>query len=153
MTWYELLLTLHILGAALWFGSGVAITAIAYRALAADPAAFGPYMRLAAWWGAKAHGPAAMLILVAGVLMVLDADLSMGDAWLSIALGGWIVVVALGGALIGRSASELSRRLEASGGAYTEEMRPVAGRLLLGSRIETVLLALLILDMVVKPGS
>src|SRR5688572_23147365 len=88
MSWYELLLTLHILAAGLYFGSVIAITVLGHRALASDPPSFGPVLSHAGWWASKAHPAAATVILIAGILMVIDADLSFGDAWISLGLAG-----------------------------------------------------------------
>ena len=152
MSWYELLLTLHILGAALWFGSGLAITVISLRLLAAEPDTFGSFSLNAGWWAGRAHPAAALVILLAGFGMVADADLSLGEAWISIALAGWIVLMALGGAGISRTGTELTKAYERSGGALTAEVRGIADRLLLFTRIETAILVVIIAVMVAKPG-
>jgi hypothetical protein len=151
MTWYELLLTVHILAAALFFGSGVATTMMGYRALASDPPSFGPVALTAGWWAGRAHPAAGGVILIAGILMVLDADISFGETWVSIALAGWVIMMAIGGAAVGRTSTQLVEAIEQRGG-YSEELRPLASRLLLFARIETAVIALIVLDMVVKPG-
>jgi uncharacterized membrane protein len=152
VSWYELLLTLHVLGAALWFGSGLAITVVSLRLLAAQPAAFGPFSDSAGWWAGRAHPAAAVVILLAGFGMVADADLSLGEPWISVALGGWVVLLALGGAGISRTGRLLSEAYERSGGSLTGEVRALADRLLLFTRIESAILVLIIADMVAKPG-
>ena len=149
---YELLLTLHVLGAALWFGSGLALTVVSTRLLRSEPQTFGPFATQAGWWAGRAHPAAAVLILLAGIGMVADAGLSFGEPWISIALAGWIVLLAIGGALISRTGTQLTAAYERSGGELTTEVRPVADRLLLYMRIETVVLVLVIADMVIKPG-
>jgi hypothetical protein len=58
----------------------------------------------------------------------------------------------LGGALIGRTAGEMVKRIE--GGSITaEELNASGRRLLLYTRIELVILVLVIVDMVAKPGA
>ena len=151
MSWYELLLTIHIAAVGLWLGSGITIATLGSRALAVDPPSFGPLALQAGWWAGRAHPGAAVVILIAGILMVIDADLSFGDAWISIAIGGWIVLMALSGGVIGRASTQLMEGIQERGG-YTADLRPVASRLLLSSRVESVLLVLVIADMVAKPG-
>ena len=151
MSWYELLLTIHIAAVGLWLGSGIAITVIGSRALAVDPPSFGPLALHAGWWAGRAHPAAGAVILVAGILMVIDADLSFGEAWISIALGGWIVVMGLSGGIIGPTSTRLMDAIRERGG-YTGDLRPTASRLLRASRLETALLVLIIADMVAKPG-
>ena len=152
MSWYELLLTLHILAAALYLGSVLAITMMSFRALASDPPTFGPVINHAGWWASKAHPAAATVILVAGILMVLDADLSFGDAWISIGLGGWLLTGLVGGALAGPAAVKMGEAMGERGG-YSAELRPLASRFLLFSRIEAALLVAIIAVMVTKPGA
>ena len=153
MTWYELLMSLHIMGVALWFGSGLAIATMGYTALAAGRDAFAAVTVHAGRWASRAHPAAGVVILLTGFGMVADADIPVGDTWVLLGLIGLVVVFGLGGALIGKTSDELTKRIEAGGGAMTPELVPLAERLLLFPRIESALLALLIVDMVVKPGA
>ena len=148
MSWYELLLTLHILGAAVYLGSLIAVTALSYRALATDGYAW--FSGQSGWWASKAHPAAAGVILIAGILMVLDADLSFGETWISLGLGGWLVLGAIGGGVVGARAAKLGESIEREGG-YTEAARPLAAQILLWSRIEAGLLVAVIAVMVAKP--
>lgn len=150
MSWYELLLTLHILGAGLYLGSLITVTVFGYRALATGGASFGWFQAQAGSWAGKAHPAAAVVILVAGILMVIDGDLSFGETWISLALVGWLILGAIGGGVVGSTAGKLGAVIEERGG-YTEEARPLAERMLLWSRIETALLVLVIAIMVAKP--
>jgi uncharacterized membrane protein len=150
MSWYELLLTLHILGAALYLGSVVAITVMGHRALATDGPTYGSYSALAGWWTSKAHPAAAVVILIAGILMVIDADLSFGETWISLGLAGWLILGFIGGGMVGATGAKLGELAERQGG-FTDEARPLASRMLLWSRIEAALLVLVITIMVAKP--
>ena len=152
MSWYELLLTLHILAAALYFGSVIAITVLSYRALSSDPPSFGPTINHAGWWASKAHPAAASVILVAGILMIIDADLSFGDTWIVLGLAGWLLAGLFGGGLAGPAAVKLGEAMGERGG-YTAELKPLASRFLLFSRIEAGLLVAIIAIMVSKPGA
>lgn len=151
MSWYELLLTLHVLAIATWFGSGVALVVLGYRTLRTGPEVYGSFVVPAAWWAGRAHPASGVVLLLTGFGMVADADLSLGDTWLVLGLIGWAVATGIGGALIGRTADALVKRIQ--GGAVTaEELTEPAGRILLYSRIELAVLVLVIADMVAKPG-
>ena len=151
MSWYELLLTLHILAIATWFGSGAALVVLGFRTLRTGPEVYGSFIVPAAWWAGRAHPGSGVVLIATGFAMVADADLSLGDTWLVLGLIGWVVATAIGGALIGRTADQLVKRIE--GGTLTaEELSEPAGRILLYSRIELAVLVLLIADMVAKPG-
>ena len=151
MSWYELLLSLHILSIATWFGSNLAITAMSFMALRTSAESFGGIVVLAGKWAGKAHPVAGVLLLLTGFAMVADADYSLGDAWLIIAIVGLVVTMGLGGALIGRTADGMIKRIE-NGAMTAEELSDGGRQLLLYTRIELVLLVLIIVDMVAKPG-
>src|SRR3712207_1973164 len=153
MSWYELLLFLHILAMATWFGSGLAILVLATRALKGEVASFGPFAVNAGWWAGRAHPAAGVVLLLTGFGMVADADLSLGETWVLLALIGLVITMGVGGALIGRTSDQLTKALQASGGNYAAEHRDLASQVILYSRIELALLVLIIADMVAKPGA
>jgi hypothetical protein len=151
MSWYELLLSLHILSIATWFGSNLALTAMSFMALRTGPEAFAGVIVPAGKWASRAHPIAGVLLLLTGFAMVADADLDF-DTWLILGLIGLVAAMGIGGALIGRTAEGLLERIE--GGSLTaEELGTDARRLLLYTRIELVILVLVIVDMVAKPGT
>jgi Predicted integral membrane protein (DUF2269) len=152
MSWYELLLFLHVLAVAAWFGSGLAITVLTYRVRAARDAAFGPYAVHANWWAGRAHPTAAVVILLAGIGLVIEGDLSFGELWITLAFIGWIALMAIGGALTGKTGTALAERAGAPGAVDDPETQALTDRLLLSMRIELALLVLIIADMIAKPG-
>lgn len=152
MTWYELLLSLHILSAALYIGSALAITVISYRLLAVGSGSFPAFLDSAGWWAGRAHPAAAMALLVTAILMIVDADLSFGELWISLALAGWLLAGFIGGGLITRTGQQLGAELARSGGTLTETSRALTDRFLLYARLEVAVLVLVVVDMVVKPG-
>ena len=152
MSWYELLKTLHVLAIAVWLGSGIAILVMATRARD-NAQAFGTFALNANWWAGRAHPAAGVILLVTGLVMVADADyIDFGDTWVWLGLAGLILAFAIGGALIGRTADQLNRTIEQSGGVLTAENRPLADQLLLYARLEIAVLVLVVADMVAKPG-
>ncbi|HEV3002648.1 MAG TPA: DUF2269 family protein [Solirubrobacteraceae bacterium] len=150
MSWYELLLTLHLLSMATWFGSSLAITAMGFMSLKTGPEAFGTFTLPATRWAGRAHPVAGVVLLLTGFAMVADRDWSF-DAWLILAVIGLVVAMAIGGALIGRTADGLVKRLE-DRSISAEELTGGARQLLLYTRIELVVLVLVVADMVAKPG-
>ena len=151
MSWYELLLSLHLLAIATWFGSGLAITAMGFMSLRTGPEAFGGFVLPASKWASRAHPAAGVVLLLTGFAMIADADLDF-DTWLILGLIGLVLTMGVGGALIGRTADGIVKRIE--GGSLTaEELSVSARQLLLYTRIELVILVLVIADMVAKPGA
>ena len=153
MSWYELLLFLHILAMATWFGSGLAIMVLATRAQNVEGPAFGTFTINAGWWAGRAHPGAGVVLLLTGFGMVAEADLSLGETWLILALVGLVVAMGIGGALVGRTSDQLTKQLEAAGGNYTADHRDLAQQLILYSRIELAIVVLVVADMVAKPGA
>ena len=151
MSWYELLLSLHILAIATWFGSSLATTAMGYMSLRTGPEAFGTVALPATKWAGRAHPAAGVVALLTGFAMIADADWDF-DTWLILGLVGLVVAMGVGGALIGRTAEGIVKRMEA-GSMTAEELTTDARQLLLYTRIELVILVLVIVDMVAKPGA
>ena len=152
MTLFELLLLLHILAIATWFGSGLAITVMGIRALKTDTGVFSSFMVNATAWAGRAHPAAGLLLLATGIGMVSDAGMSFGETWIVLAFVGLFAAMGVGGGLIGRTSEALVKSITANGGTLPEEQRPTADRLLLYTRIELAILVLVIADMVGKPG-
>ena len=153
MSWYELLLSLHILAIATWFGSGLAITAMSFMALRTGPESFASVFVPSGKWAGRAHPAAGVVLLLTGFGLVGESDvIEFGDTWVILGLVGLIAAMGVGGALIGRTADGMAKRIE--GGAMTaEELSGGARQLLLYTRIELVILLLVVVDMVAKPGA
>jgi hypothetical protein len=151
MSWYELLLTLHILAMATWFGSSLAITAMGFMSLKTGPEAFGTFTLPATKWASRAHPAAGVVLLLTGFAMVADANYDF-ELWIILAIVGLVVAMGIGGALIGKTADGIVKRLEA-GSMTTEELTTDARQLLLYTRIELVIVVLVVVDMVAKPGA
>jgi Predicted integral membrane protein (DUF2269) len=151
MSWYELLLSVHILAIATWFGSALALTAMGFMTMRTGPEIYGSFTVAAGKWASRAHPTAGVLLLLTGFALVADADLEF-ETWLILGLIGLVVAMGIGGALIGRTAEGMIKRIE--GGSMTaEELNADGRKLLLYTRIELVILVLAIVDMVAKPGA
>ncbi|MFO7547829.1 MAG: DUF2269 family protein [Acidimicrobiia bacterium] len=99
---YQVLLWLHIIGAAAWLGGNITQVVLG-RSFAREPKpAVAAFLRGTVVMGTRQYTPAAVLILVTGILMVLQ-----NDAWHFesgfVVIGILMVVVggALGGAVFG----------------------------------------------------
>ena len=150
---YDLLLSLHILAAAVWFGSGVAINVITRRVLAGDAQGLAGFAGPMNLWAGRAHPAAGLVLLITGPGIVAHVGYSFGEPWIIIALVGLFALFAYGGAVVGRAGTSLTDGLAESGGTLTPALREQAQKLLRLLTIETVILGLIIVDMVVKPGA
>lgn len=104
------------------------------------------------WIGTRVLVPASLAVVVFGFLLVDELGYSMGDAWISIGLGVFLFSFVLGAGFLGPESGRIAR-LAAERGAEDSEVQRRIGRVTTLSRIELVLLVLVILDMVVKPGA
>lgn len=157
MSTYEWLLTLHITGAFLFFGGGIAAGVLNLRAWYAErPSEVALLLRLIQRVALPAIGIGSITTLVLGLWLVHNAGYSYGTFWVWSAIVLWAVAGALGGRsgrYQGRAASE-ARRLAGAGDAMTSELRalvrdPVGNALAYGSGV--VLLVIVVL-MIWKPG-
>jgi uncharacterized membrane protein len=95
--------------------------------------------------------PASVLVLLFGIGLVSDGDWDMGQFWLIAGVAVFLASAITGAAFLGPETGRISRIAEERG-ADSPEVTARIRRVLLISRIELVLLVLLVLDMVAKPG-
>ena len=154
MDLFELLLVFHVLAAVTWVGSNIANNVLAARRLRT---ADGPRMielaREFDWFGTRILVPVTLVLLASGFGLVAERDdYSLGDFWIAFALAGWIISFILGAGYLGPSSKKFHQEIEAAGGVVTESAQQRLNKILLFSRLEVVLLVLIVIDMVVKPG-
>ncbi len=152
ITTYQWFLSVHVLAAVLWVGGGFTIQVLAIRASRANE---GP--RLASltadieWMGTRVFMPASLLLVVFGFLMIGEGDLDY-EFWLVFPIVVWLASFFLGAGFLGPESGRLSKAI-AEQGIDSPEARGRLARIFLFSRIELVFLLLVVLDMVLKPGS
>jgi uncharacterized membrane protein len=151
MTFYELLLFVHILAAAIWFGAGILFHVLAHRAdKAHDTVAMRRLLDDTVALSNQLFIPASMVVLVAGVLLVVDGPWSFGELWIVLGLIGYAATVATGVGVIKRR-SERIAALTAGGDGLTPEAVYEARLMLAIARIDYVTLTLVIAVMAFKP--
>lgn len=93
----DILLFLHILGAAAWFGASLAIFVLVPRLRAAGHKAAGPFMGVYEKASNVIYAPASVLLLVTGAWLVVDSSLWDWDqAFIVIGVAAVIAGIALG---------------------------------------------------------
>lgn len=108
----NLLLWLHILAAATWFGTGVA-SLVGDRIVASEPAqARAAWYRVVLRFGQVVYTPAAVLVLITGVLLVVDIGYSFGATFVSIGFLAVILGAGLGMAVFGPKSREAAAALD-----------------------------------------
>lgn len=149
---YSALLAIHILMAVTWVGSNVAQQIYAVRARRAGPQQFGAIIEQVGWYGNHVLAPASLVLILTGFGLAATGDWSLTEPWLIFAIAVWVASFVLGAGYLGPSSAKVGEAMAANGGAVPDDKLPLVDRLFLVSRIELVLLLLVVADMAVKPG-
>lgn len=148
---YEAIQTVHVLAAIIWLGGGIAVHLIFMFTPAPNRGLITPAIeRFANTFLSGASGVA----LLAGIGMVADADhIGFTDTWILIGFAGFLISSILGGAMIGPAAKKLAAATSGEGPPDMAVVEPLSKRIMLLSRIDILVLVLVVVDMVTKPGA
>jgi uncharacterized membrane protein len=149
---YEALKAIHVLGAMIWVGGGVAGHIIAGRATRSnDTGKIAVAGADAEWIGNRVFTPAAIVLLAVGIWMVVISGWNFSDLWIIFGIAGYTLSAINGMAFLG-PASKRVGEMAAASDSVTPDLRAQLDRLTLFSRIDLTILILVVLDMVIKPG-
>lgn len=151
-TTYQWYLAIHILAAVLWVGGAFTIQLLAIRA--ARPNArlqLGSLASEIEWVGTRLFIPSSLILVIMGFLLVSEGNWDW-EFWVAFALAVWIASFVAGIAFLGPQSGKLGKDVEQYGPDSPQAMARLQ-RIFLVSRIELVLLLLVVLDMALKPGS
>jgi uncharacterized membrane protein len=150
---YELWLAIHILCAVIWVGGGVSVHVLGrWTQKRGDPDQIVAFNRDAMMIWNVFYTPLAVILLIAGVLLIEEVGYSYGDLWITLGLTGWLVSLVLA---VGFYAGQ-RRKVEAAvqaGGPTAPDAQAGIRRILLVNSIEILILLLVVIDMAVKPGA
>jgi uncharacterized membrane protein len=153
MSAFELYLAVHLVCVVVWLGGSLMMQLFALRAAASpDEGTQFFVFRETGWLGQRLFIPAALLVLVTGLLMVGEFNYSLGDFWVSFGFAVLVLSFLLGSLYLGPQAERAGKLMEAEG-PDAPEVKRLYSRVLLLSRIELTLLFLVVIDMAVKPGA
>jgi len=148
---YLILVYLHIIAAMVWLGGGFyfhyRFTMLRRANDVASMVAVGKEVEAT---GNKVFAPASGIVLVMGIAMVAFGPYGF-DLWIVLALIGFVVTFLTGILFIGPTSSKVAAAVEAEG-IDSPEVAAQMDRLLTIARIDYVVLLLIVLDMVFKPG-
>ena len=151
ITTYELLLFGHLLFVVAWVGTDIAMQVLSQRVIAAGPDRTAAFLSDVEWLGTRLLTPSALLVVIFGFGLLSELDYRVGDTWIWLALAAFAASFIDGAGFLGPESGRIGN-LVAERGADDPEVQARIRRILLVSRIELVILVLVILDMVVKPG-
>jgi uncharacterized membrane protein len=154
MSFYEFLVTVHVLFAILWVGGGVTIHILVRRALKLpDPQRRHETMSELEAVGDKFYPAFSILLIIAGILLVTreEGGFEFSDTFIQIGLTGWVLSFLIG---IGFYAREGKRRaaMVESEGADSPNVAASIKRTANVNAFELLILILVVIDMTTKPG-
>jgi uncharacterized membrane protein len=150
---YKWLLAFHILFAVVWVGSNTAIQIFVIRARLAGADRLVYFAKEIEWYGTRVLIPASLTLVVLGFLLLNESDgaWDLGQGWVLFGFVVWVLSFIVGAGYLGPESGRLSKMAEERSPEDPEYQRRIA-RIFVVSRIELLLLILVVLDMTVKPG-
>jgi hypothetical protein len=153
MSYYELLVTVHVLAAIVWVGSDIHAQFLGVRAQKRGAEATATFALDMADWGNRALIASSLLLIITGVLGVIEGPWEFSQAWISIGLTVWVIGFVLGAGFFGPTLKRISGYVAEDGGVMTERSEVLWSRVILATRIQLVLLVIVVIAMVTKPGA
>jgi uncharacterized membrane protein len=152
VTLYTVLKSLHVLAAVVWVGGATITQILAVRAnRAGEPRRLVQLLSDVEWIGTRVFLPMSLLLLATGFGMIGDGELDF-DLWIVLGLIVWLASAGLGSSFLGPESGRIAAIVEREGPESPDAQARIK-RIFLVSRIELVLLVLIIVDMVIKPGT
>ncbi|MDP9133248.1 MAG: DUF2269 domain-containing protein [Actinomycetota bacterium] len=149
---YEFLLTIHVLAAVIWVGGGLAMHILGRRVLKrGDPQEIFEFSKEINTVAMRLYAPTALILLIAGVLLVNEAGYEFSQLWITLAFIGWAFSFIVGVGYYGPQDKKLQTLVAADGPTATGVVENVRQALFV-NQIEQLILILVVIDMTTKPG-
>jgi uncharacterized membrane protein len=147
---YDFWLFIHVLMAIVWVGGAVNLQIIGTRLqLANEPVQMAKFARQVEWIGTRVLTPASILIVIAGVIMTLDRW-DFEQLWIIIGIAGFLYSFINGAFFLGPVSGKTGKLMEERG-AEDSQVQTNLRRLFTLSRIELVILIVVVWAMTMKP--
>jgi uncharacterized membrane protein len=151
MSYYEVLLFLHIVGATIWLGSAFMLQALLFRARQTEDAVLTERISSNTQWLAqRIFIPTSLAVLVLGILLTIEGPWSFDQLWIVIALAAFAGTFLFGVGVIEPEGKRLHAATAAHGPEHPETRRH-SDRLDAYMKLDLVLLFVVVFDMALKP--
>jgi uncharacterized membrane protein len=153
MTLYELLLFVHIFATVVWVGSGLfsLILAIGYDR-DSDESAIRRFLVDQERLAVRLFVPSSLTVLVFGIALVIESDAwGFDQLWIVLGLIGYAATFVTGLFYLKPESEKIGAAMEREGGRLTPRLRTDIRKLIVKARVDQVVLAVVIFDMVAKP--
>jgi uncharacterized membrane protein len=153
MSYYEVLLFLHILAVVVWVGAVVALELLGMRAA---QTADGAFMRAlggsSEWLATRLFIPSSLAALVFGILLTIEGPWTFDTLWIDLGLVGFAMSFLTGILFLRPEGERIGAAIAAHGPQSAEAVRRIH-RINVVQRVELVILVLVIAAMTIKPTS
>lgn len=145
-----IVLAVHILAVACWFGANVVQVLLSPRYERADVGEAAGWTRQTIWLGERYYPVVGALVAISGITLVIDGPWAWGDRFVWVGIAVVVIGGALGGAFFGPQAKQRLAHLEAGD---TAAASAVQRRIISMAFVDTTLIVLAVLAMVHKWGA
>lgn len=148
MTYRDILLVLHIAGAGIWLGANVVQAVVPPAAARLGTAALAGWYRLTSVLARRLYIPAAILILITGVLLVLENEAyGFGSTFVTIGMAMIVIGAVLGMVVFGPGGDAAADAVESGD---ESRIRSAVARTTTWGLVDTLLLLVTITVMVLR---
>jgi uncharacterized membrane protein len=150
--WYQTWKALHVLFAIVWIGGALMIQLFAFRVLREDDSSrIARFASDVEFIATRTFIPSSLLLVVLGFVLMHQGHWQW-HFWAIFALVVWALSFLSGALYLGPTSGKIGKLIAERDGVDAQ-IKGMIERLLFHSRIELVLIALVAMDMVVKPGA
>jgi uncharacterized membrane protein len=150
VTTYTVLKTIQVLAIVTWVGGGSVLTMLVARARrATDHGRLATLVREIGFVGPRVFAPSSGIVVITGIWLVQNAGIPW-DFWIVAGLVGWAATFITGNFILRPQTEKIDTALTEKGPSDPETLALI-GTLLNVARVDQLVLALVVIDMVIKP--
>jgi uncharacterized membrane protein len=150
VSYYEVVLFVHVLGVAVWLGTGFALLVLGDRfGRAGNNQALQALFGQSEWLATRVFIPVSLTALVTGILLVIEGPWAFDQLWVLLGLAGFAVTFLTGLLMIKPESERIAAELTRSG--MTADAVRAIGSMFARQRIDYTVIALVVADMTLKP--
>ncbi len=151
MSYYEILLFLHVLAAIVWIGGGFMILALVFRAERThDGLLLKKIAENSKWLAQRVFIPFSLAVLVLGILLTIEGPWGFGDLWIVLGLAGYAASFLTGILFLEPEGKRIDAAMTAHGPESPQAAHHVR-RINVVQRMEMTILFLVVAVMALKP--